>query len=161
MYTQWQKQCPHTPLQIQWGVSVRFKACIVPDQSTCLAHSPVSLLTPLHLENYRKMGKDKKWNRERKWTQERRSRQKGRKRKRWNKRAEIPHICLGTMSEPAFELVGLKEEADLSVNAVKWFSGLTVADATDSAAPLGDCTVSQAWLLSKYISACLYYRNKQ
>lgn len=64
--------------------------------------------------------------------------------------AETLHICLGTMSEPAFESVGLKEEADLAVNAVKWFSGLTVADATDSAAPLGACRVSQAWLLSKY-----------
>lgn len=66
------------------------------------------------------------------------------------KGAETLHICLGTMSEPAFESVGLKEEADLAVSTVKWFSGLTVADATDSAAPLGACTVSQAWLLSKY-----------
>lgn len=65
------------------------------------------------------------------------------------------------MSEPAFELVGLKEKVDLAMNAVKWFSGLTVADATDSTAPLGDCIVSQAWILSKYISACLYYGNKQ
>lgn len=59
-------------------------------------------------------------------------------------------MCLATMSEPAFESVGLKEEADLAVSAGKWFSSLTVADATDSAAPLGTCTVSQAWLLSKY-----------
>lgn len=91
-----------------------------------------------------------------KWTQER-----GSKEKEGKEGAEILHICLGTMLEAAFESVGLKEEAGLSVNAVKWFSGLTVADATDSAAPLGACTVSQAWLLSKYISACLYYRNKQ
>lgn len=48
-----------------------------------------------------------------------------------------PQICLGTKSEPAFESVGLKEEADLAVKAVKWFYGLTVADATDSAAPEG------------------------
>lgn len=60
------------------------------------------------------------------------------------------HICLGTMSGPAFESVGLKEEAHLAMSAVKWFSGLTVADATDSAAPLGARTVSQPWLLSKY-----------
>lgn len=60
------------------------------------------------------------------------------------------HICLGTKSGPPFESVGLKEEADLVVKAVKWFSGLTVADATDSAAPLGACRVSPAWFLSKY-----------
>lgn len=66
------------------------------------------------------------------------------------------------MSEPAFESVGLKEEADLAVSAVKWFSGLTVADATDSTAPLGACTVSQAWFLSKYTYRLpLYSRNKQ
>lgn len=64
--------------------------------------------------------------------------------------AETLHICLGTKSEPAFELVGLKEEGDLAANAVKWFSGLTMADATDSAAPPGARRVSQAWLLSKY-----------
>lgn len=75
------------------------------------------------------------------------------------KRAETLHICLGTMSEPAFESVGLKEEADLAVNAVKWFSGLTVADATDSAAPPGARTVSQAWLLSKY-TYCLPLQQK-
>lgn len=51
---------PATPLQTQWGVLVRFKACIVPDQPTCLAHSPVTLLAPLHLENYRKMGQERK-----------------------------------------------------------------------------------------------------
>lgn len=83
------------------------------------------------------------------------------KRKEKKNRAEILHICLGTMSVPAFKSVRLKEEADLAVNAVKRFSGLTVADATDSAAPLGACNASQAWLLSKYTSACLYYRNKQ
>lgn len=60
------------------------------------------------------------------------------------------HICLGTMSVPTCELVGLKKEADLAASAVKWFSGLTVADATDSPAPLGACKFSQAWLLSKY-----------
>lgn len=76
--------------------------------------------------------------------------EKAEKERRKKRRAETPHICLGTMSEPAFESVGLKEEADLAVNAVKWFSGLTVADATDSTAPLGACAVSQAWLLSKY-----------
>lgn len=54
------------------------------------------------------------------------------------------------MSKSAFESVGLKEEADLAVNVVKWFSGLTVADATDSATPLGVRRFSQAWLLSKY-----------
>lgn len=64
--------------------------------------------------------------------------------------AETLHICLGTMSEPAFESVGLKVEADLALSTVKWFSGLTVADATDSAAPLGARSVSQPWLLSKY-----------
>lgn len=51
---------------------------------------------------------------------------------------------------PTCELVGLKKEADLAASAVKWFSGLTVADATDSPAPLGACKFSQAWLLSKY-----------
>lgn len=54
------------------------------------------------------------------------------------------------MSVPTCELVGLKKEADLAASAVKWFSGLTVADATDSPAPLGACKVSQVWLLSKY-----------
>lgn len=54
------------------------------------------------------------------------------------------------MWEPAFKSVGLKEEAGLAVKAVKWFNGLTAADATDSAAPLGAGTVSHAWLLSKY-----------
>lgn len=68
--------------------------------------------------------------------------------------AEPLRIRLGAMSEPAFESVGLKKEADLAVNAVKWFSGLTVADATDSDAPPGAYAVSQAWLLSKYTS-CL------
>ena len=153
---------PPTPLQTQWGVLVRFKACIVPDQPTCLAHSPVSLLTPLHFEDYRKMAKDKKRKRERKWTLERWSKEKEGGMGGWRarkKRAETLHICLGTMSEPAFESVGLKEEADLAVNAVKWFSGLTVADATDSAAPLGACTVSQAWLLSKY-TYCLPLQQK-
>jgi len=57
--------------------------------------------------------------------------------------------------------VGLKDAADLAVNAVKWFSGLTVADATDSAAPLGAHRVSLAWLLSKYTYRLLYLRNKQ
>lgn len=51
---------------------------------------------------------------------------------------------------PTCELVGLKKEADLAASAVKWFSGLTVADATDSHALLGACKFSQAWLLSKY-----------
>lgn len=51
---------------------------------------------------------------------------------------------------PTCELVGLKKKADLAASAVKWFSGLTVADATDSPAPLGACKFSQAWLLSKY-----------
>lgn len=60
------------------------------------------------------------------------------------------HICLGTMSVPTCELVGLKKEVDLAASAVKWFSGLTVADATDSPAPLGACKFSQAWFLSKY-----------
>lgn len=63
---------------------------------------------------------------------------------------EVFHICLGTKSGPGFESVGLKEEEDLAVKAVKWFNGLTVADATDSAAPLRACRVSSAWLLSKY-----------
>lgn len=54
------------------------------------------------------------------------------------------------MSVPTCELVGLKKEADLAASAVKWFSGLTVADATDSPAPLGACKFSQAWILSKY-----------
>lgn len=55
------------------------------------------------------------------------------------------------MSVPTCELVGLeKKEADLAASTVKWFSGLTVADATDSPAPLGACKFSQAWLLSKY-----------
>lgn len=53
------------------------------------------------------------------------------------------------MSVPTCELVGLKKEADLAASAVKWFSGLTVADATDSPAPLGAWKFSQAWILSK------------
>lgn len=68
---------------------------------------------------------------------------------RWKGGGDL-HICLGTMSVPTCELVGLKKEADLAASAVKWFSGLTVADATDSPAPLGACKFSQAWLLSKY-----------
>ena len=55
------------------------------------------------------------------------------------------------MSEPAFESVGLKEEADLAVSAGKWFSGLTVADATDSAAPLGTCSLSGMALIKIYL----------
>lgn len=54
------------------------------------------------------------------------------------------------MSVPTCELVGLKKEADLAASAVKWFSGLTVADATDSPAPPGARKFSQAWILSKY-----------
>lgn len=50
---------------------------------------------------------------------------------------------------PTCELVGLKKEADLAASAVKWFSSLTVADATDSPAPLGAWKFSQAWILSK------------
>lgn len=57
------------------------------------------------------------------------------------------------MSEGAFESVGLKEEVDLAVQAVIWFSGLTVADTTGSAAPLGAYRVSLAWRLSK----CTYH----
>lgn len=37
--------------------------------------------------------------------------------------------CWDNSHLPAFESVRLKEEADLVVKAVKWFSGLTVADA--------------------------------
>lgn len=129
------------PLQAQWGVLVRFKAFIVPDQPTCLPHSPALLLTPLHLENCRKIGQE-----EEKGGQEVDA---GEMEEEKKKKRNL-HICLGTMSVPTIELVGLKKEADLAASAVKWFSGLTVADATDSPAPLGACKFSQAWILSKY-----------
>lgn len=76
------------------------------------------------------------------WERERKGRRKrkaggergmgGRVTKGWD-----PHICLGTMSELPFQTEGLKELPHLSVNAVKWFSGLTVVDARDCT-PLGE-----------------------
>lgn len=141
---------PPTLLQTQWGVLERF---IVPDQPTCLPQSPRS---PHY--TWKSTGK---WDRKKEGAKERKKKKTAgedanaseTEENKINKikgRGKTLHICLGTMSGPAFESVGLKEEAHLAVSAVKWFNGLTVADATGSAAPLGARTVSQPWLLSKY-----------